>query len=235
MCGHEDAPVVVYEEGQGTAKVGSGVAVLIAEGPRLSVKGQVFVPADCGQACLQGKHGLFRKIRPEGELRDGFRIHEISADDVDGQGNLSAVAHFHEHEHETRNEGLRVGGENGVAAAVVVAGHEREEQLGELVGAAHGEGILGVGLVLRRARQAAFSGRPARAADHVREEEKIIVAAHYAAHGVELDGELRRGLGVDVEQSAAHGQIIEGQGHERLRLAGSRCSQNEHVREDVVA
>ena len=88
--------------------------------------------------------------------------------------------------------------------------------------------------MLRRARQAAFSGRSARAADHVREEEKIIVAAHYAAHGVELDGELRRGLGVDVEQPAAHGQIIEGQGHERLRLARSCCSQNEHVREDVV-
>ena len=50
VCGHEDAPVVVYEEGQGTAKVGSGVAVLIAEGPRLSVKGQVFVPADCREA-----------------------------------------------------------------------------------------------------------------------------------------------------------------------------------------
>ncbi len=199
--GHEDAPVVVHEQGQSPAEVGTGVAVLLGEAAGLAVQGQALFPAHGGQGRPEGEYGLLGEILAQGKLGYLGYAQKIAPHDADGEGGLSAVAHLHEHGHEAGDEGLGVGGEDRVPALVVAGGHEGEEDLGELVGRAHGKGVLGVGLAQGGAHVAEDAhGGLGFLVGHVGKQEEVVVAANEPAHGVDLGAELGGCLGVHVEQ-----------------------------------
>ena len=230
----ENTAVVVHKEGESPAEVGPGVAVLFRKVLGLLGKLPGHVPAHCRKSGPQGQNALLGQVRAPCQGIDFRKAHEILADDADGERYLAPVAHFDQNKEQPGDEGLGVVREDGVAVSLL--GHEREKKLGQLVGSAVGKGVLRIGLAQGCAHVALQAhGLLGLLVCHVGEQQKIVVPAHDAAHGVNLGCKPWCCLGIHIGEPRALGKVVEGKGHEGLGLAGTGCAKHKHVGERVPA